>query len=423
MKHILTFAILALVLAACADPNGPSKTVRIKMQQPVYMSYEALRSAVRVDPPHQVVKPGKIYVYGNYLLISEIGEGIHIVDNSTNTNPRYVAFVVVPGSGDMAVKDNIMYVDSYVDLVAIDISNPEQARVVHRIEGIFPQALNATEFYYSDPDSGVVTGWREVEVDVDVSDGQYRWGDVPLDRPVSSDRAEGPGAPSSGGSGGGQTGTGGSMARFTVVKSWLYAVTHTDMQLFNIATPSRPLVWSRINLGWGIETIFPYKDKLFIGSMTGMFIFDNADPSSPSMLSTFSHARACDPVVATDSLAFVTLRSGTMCGGGQNQLDVINIADLMNPRLVKSYFMQEPQGVGVDGSTLFVCDGRAGLKIYDASQPANLRLLSHMAEWNAYDIIPLGGTAILSTREGVQQIDYSNPHAPRVLSTLYTRKM
>jgi hypothetical protein len=422
MKHILSVVLIALVVGACADPNGPTKTVRIKMQQPVYMSFADLRSAVRVDAPHEVVKPGKIYVYGHYLLISEIGDGVHIVDNSNPSNPRYVAFVVVPGTGDMAVKDNIMYVDSYVDLVAIDITNPEQARVVHRIEAIFPQALNATEFYYSDPDSGVVTGWREVEVDVEVDNGRYQWGDVSLDRPVSSDRAEGPGAPSSGGNSGGQTGTGGSMARFTVVRSWLYAVTHSDLQLFNLATPSRPLVWSRINLGWGIETIFPYKDKLFIGSMTGMFIFDNSDPSSPSMLSTFSHARACDPVVATDSLAFVTLRSGTMCGGGQNQLDVIDITNLMNPRLIKTYFMQEPQGVGIDGSTLFVCDGMAGLKIYNASRPASLQLLAHIPDWNAYDIIPLGGTAILSTREGVMQIDYSNPQAPRVLSTLYTRK-
>lgn len=422
MKHLLTLLAIIVVLAGCADPNGPSKTIRMKIQQPVYMSYQALRSAVRVDAPHEVVKPGKIYAYGRYLLVSEIGEGIHIIDNTTVTNPRYVAFVVVPGTGDMAVRDNIMYVDSYVDLVAIDISNPEQARVVHRIEGIFPQALNATDFHYADPDSGVVTGWREVEVDVDVSDGHYRWGDIALDRPVASDRAEGPGAPSSGGSNGGQTGTGGSMARFTIVRSWLYAVTHSDLQLFNISTPARPLVWSRVNLGWGIETIFPYKDKLFIGSMTGMFIFDNSDPSSPTMMSEFRHARACDPVVATDSLAFVTLRSGTMCGGAQNQLDVLDITDLLNPKLIKSYFMQEPQGVGIDGTTLFVCDGRAGLKIYDASRPAQLRLLSHTPDWNTYDIIPLGGTAILSTREGVMQIDYSNPQAPRVLSTLYNRK-
>jgi hypothetical protein len=31
--------------------------------------------------------------------------------------------------------------------------------------------------------------------------------------------------------------------------------------------------------------------------------------------------------------------------------------------------MSEPYGLGIDDSVLFVCDGAAGLKIYNASDP------------------------------------------------------
>ena len=78
-----------------------------------------------------------------------------------------------------------------------------------------------------------------------------------------------------------------------------------------------------------------------------MQIFDNSNPSEPIHLSTFAHARVCDPVVVNDDYAFVTLRSGDRCSGFVNQLDVVDIKDLENPKLVKSYPMDNPHGLGV----------------------------------------------------------------------------
>ena len=102
--------------------------------------------------------------------------------------------------------------------------------------------------------------------------------------------------------------------------TYLYTVNQSAMQLFNIQNPAEPQVGNQDQLGWGIETIFPYKDKLFIGSQTGMHIYDNANPENPMRLSVFQHARVCDPVVVHDDIAYVTLRSGNQCGGFTNQL-------------------------------------------------------------------------------------------------------
>jgi LVIVD repeat len=39
---------------------------------------------------------------------------------------------------DIAIRDNILYADSYTDLVVIDISNPENIKEIRRIRNIFP---------------------------------------------------------------------------------------------------------------------------------------------------------------------------------------------------------------------------------------------------------------------------------------------
>ena len=178
-------------------------------------------------------------------------------------------------------------------------------------------------------------------------------------------------------------------------------------------------------MGWGIETIFPYKDKLFVGSQSGMLIYDNADPAKPKQLSVFQHARVCDPVVVNDNTAYVTLRSGTGCGGFTNQLDVVDITNLANPTLLKSYPMRNPHGLGVDFPNLFICEGAYGLKSFNVSDPMQIdkNLQQYMEDLQAYDVIPMGGVSgqkmlLLIGKDGFYQFDYTNPRSLRLLSKI-----
>ena len=219
-------------------------------------------------------------------------------------------------------------------------------------------------------------------------------------------------------SGGSITGIGGSMARLTISSDYLYSVDRSDLQVFDISNVRNPRVFNKVNIGWDIETIFPFKDKLFIGSMTGMFIYDISNSSSPRLLSQFSHARACDPVVADDNYAYVTLRSGTACGGNQNQLDVIDIKDITRPKLIKSYPMQQPAGLGLDKNVLFVCDGPAGLKVYDVNKPEDLQLIDWQSDMKTYDVIPLGYSLLMIGEDGFYQYDYTDPKNLKLLSKI-----
>src|ERR1043165_6801720 len=62
------------------------------------------------------------------------------------------------------------------------------------------------------------------------------------------------------------TGKGGSLARFTIVGNYLYTVDKTQLRVFDVADPASAVFKSSTDVGFEIETIFPFRDKLFIGS-------------------------------------------------------------------------------------------------------------------------------------------------------------
>jgi hypothetical protein len=213
-------------------------------------------------------------------------------------------------------------------------------------------------------------------------------------------------------------GTGGSMARFTIVNDYLYAVSDYNLNVVSISNGANPTVSNKINIGWGIETLYPFNNRLFIGSTTGMFIYDISTPTAPAKLGSFSHARSCDPVIADNTNAFVTLRSGTPCLGFNEQLDVVDITNVTKPSLIKTYQMTNPHGLAKDGNILIICDGRDGLKFYHAADVRNLVLQKHVTGLDTYDVIALNGWALVVAKDGLYQYDYTSVSNVNLLSKL-----
>lgn len=415
-------AIVLLIgcsLSGCQDEC--ERTYTYTLYEPVYLPFEELRASVEMQAPKEIKEAGKIYIIDKYLLINEPNEGIHIYDNADPSAPRNISFINIPGNVDMAVKGNILYADSHIDLVAFDISNPANIVQVGRVENMFPAWTRSFATNQQiDPAKGIITGWKETQT-TQISgcgDGNimpYMWyeGRFAVQNSVNADKSFS--APPS------KPGLGGSMARYTIYDNYLYTIDNSTMMLFDISSPENPIAMHSINIGWNIETIFPYKDKLFIGSQTGMHIYDNANPANPVHISTFAHVRSCDPVVADDKYAYVTLRNGNTCGGFINQLDVVDISNLASPRLVKSYPMGNPHGLGLDNDnqTLFVCDGSFGLKVYNAEDPFLLdknRLGTKPG--HAFDVIAYKNLAIVTGNDGISQYDYSNPRQLKLLSKI-----
>lgn len=241
---------------------------------------------------------------------------------------------------------------------------------------------------------------------------------------------EGDGSSSSDGGSGptGATGIGGSTARMIIVENdndidYLYAIAGDKIQLFDIDTPATPFPRTRITLDWDIQTLFSYKQYLLVGAADGVRIMDNSRPGSPTFVTNFTHARAIDPVVAANDYAYVTLKSDPDGFGSiQDQLNVINIADITNPQLIKEEPMQSPEGLATIDNRLFVCDGRAGLKQFSLDNPADPQLVDVINALDCNDVIAFNGILYVITDTSLQQYDYSMS-PPALLSTIQSDNM
>ena len=415
---VFLLIFLGMVLEGCTDKCETSNVYYY--YEPVYTTMEDIRASVRQESPRDMESSGKIYIYGNTLFVNEPGNGVHVIDNSDKSNPVPLSFINIPGNFDIAAKGSFLYADSYLDLLTFDLSDINNIKMVRRIEDVYLNFSSAG--FRSHPELGVVTDWVQIETvdNFEADCGEFSGNIVPWGGGflmeadfANASRTLSVSQVTSAASIAPQAGIGGSMARFAITGNHLYAVDDWQLYVFNIVNPADPDLGNKIDLGWGIETIFPYKQNLFIGANNGMHIYDNSNPSEPAYLSSFTHATACDPVVVNDDYAFVTLRSGNACEGFVNQLDVVDIRDLNSPTLVKTYPMDNPHGLGIDGDNLFLCEGEFGLKVFDIEdlQEISDNLIKHIDDVHAFDVIPFQNNLIMVGQDGLYQFDYTDPAA------------
>ncbi len=400
---------LSVGIFSCKDKVLETRT--FTGNKPIYLSFEDMRDGIKSIPAEDLKQTGKMYFYNNYVFVNEYLKGIHIIDNSDPSNPQNIKFVEIPGNIDMVIKDNYLYVDSYVDFVVLNINDIENIFEAFRVENVFPYQVPEYDYTYPlatvDRDFGVVVGYTIEEVEETYETSGSNWGFgfykyETMDARITNG--------SSSYSGGGQgIGIAGSMARFSIYEDNIYLLNETILNVYDISNLRQPIYVTELNTMTIAETLFLYEENLFMGTQTGMRVYSLSNPAAPVFISEFSHIQSCDPVVVDDGYAYVTLRSGSACGGFANQLDVVDINVITSPQLVKSYEMTNPHGLGIqEDKSLFICDGEAGLKVYDASDPLRIdeNMLYHFPEMNAFDVIPLGNLIMMIGEDGLYQYNF-----------------
>ena len=399
-KFILAFIFLFSVLQSCSDDT---EFALVNVATPKYMTLEVLRSSVEITEPVHIVASGKIYAYKNMILVNDKERGIHIIDNSDPKNPKKIAFIKIIANNDMEVRGDYLYVDSLMDLVVFDISDINSIKKVSRLEDVFPVFIPfpfmedliieyGDEGFNTSPDN-IIIGWDITKERRRIENVNYlnRRMDVVTFAEAASTT----------------TGQGGSLARFKIVNNYLYAVDSHNINIFNIDNLESPQQLNSIFAGFDIETIFNRGDHLFLGSMRGMYIYNIESPATPQFVSEFQHGTACDPVVVDNNYAYITLRAGNACGAIDSSLQIVDITDINNPELVKSYAMDGPYGLGIKNDLLFICDGDSGLKVYDKSDVEELQLLDHFENINTYDVIPMEDHLFMIGEDVLYQYTYS----------------
>ncbi|MFV0419278.1 MAG: LVIVD repeat-containing protein [Dysgonomonas sp.] len=398
LTHLVCIIILC-ALYSCGDKlKEVTETYTYKVNEPVLMDVTEFRNSVKIfETPEKITKQGKICFYEGYLYISEPGKGIHIIDNRTPSEPKNVGFVEMIGNFDLAIREGLLYADSFVDLVWFDIQEPSKPELKGRLNDTFKNAYPPTDNPYgydyvmSQAEGKIVVGWTLAERTATIT---YR----PGEEIYCFDNA----SASKG------NGTSGSMSRFGIYKDNLYVVMTPYMSVFNLSGETPVEIGQKIPLRQEVETIFSYKDNLFLGTPTGMLIYSVSNPLKPEYQSQITHIYGCDPVVVEDDMAYVTIRSGNFCGQNNNELFIVDVSDVKNPKQIASYAMSNPKGLGIDKGTLFLCDD--GLKIFDAEDPQKIiaNELAHYKGMDGYDVIPHNNTLMMIADDGLYQYDYSD---------------
>jgi hypothetical protein len=398
---LILFLLSMILFHGCAKKENNLQKITYTFTQPVFASRSEVLANIRSSEPRLLENPGKIYIKGKYLLINEINKGVHIIDNSNPRNPVNTAFINIPGNLDIAMHGSYLYADLSSDLVAININDPLNAKLESVKRDMF------TDKGYSLDSTLILIAYITKDTTIYTEPGIWYANDVGnMPNASSSEKT------------GGVNGKAGSTSRFAISHNYLYTVSQSTLNALTLTSPGKPELTSSTPVGWQIESIFPFGEHLFIGSASGMFIYDVSLASAPAAKGSFGHATACDPVVTDGKYAYSTLRTGTTCTRGVNQLDVLDVEDVNNPKLLKTYPMNNPHGVGIDNDLLFICEAEKGLKIYDASEPNNLKLLRQEKSVEAIDVIPYNNILIVTSPEGIYQYDYSDVKHFKLLSKI-----
>lgn len=389
-----------------------------------FLSYAKLRAPISATSPQLMGQTDNFLLYKQYVLVVEQKRGVHIWSLENLNAPEPVSFIPIYGVDHINVKDDTLLASSYTDLVVIDISEPEMASEVNRLEFYYREPRPSS---YSDDGSSpyLLVGDAHSERGI-VVETEYRYassnacGSSPG---CSCSTGQASVAPSNPSTNPPPTAVNASLSASVLKGDYLYTVaTDTDrvMSIYvaGVADPLNPYAIRKSRGPLNAETLYIDEQRLFIGSTVGVSIYNLFNPEHPSLTGSFAHAWQCDPVVADGDFGYATLRRGAGCGGLANELDVLDLSDITTPQLVSQLPLNNPHGLALEGNLLFIADGYAGLKVVDVSEPAQPQIIHTLPGFNALDVLLAEGWGLIMSSNQVLVFDRSNLEELNIIATI-----
>ncbi len=376
--------LIAVVLLSCTNDTG-NVEVQYLEATAIYGDMEEVRATPLNEGSRPIVNPGKIFIGEDFVLIGEEGEGIHVLNNKDRVNLISNAFLNIPGNKEFFVSGQYLYAESYYDMIKIDISNPYDAVLINR-------SKNAIQNDFINDKGETLVGFAYKEKTMILDENDDFMTEILEDQLVYLDFAKNvipkSSVPSS--FSGNSAQSIGTINRITKSNNHIYVASNSNMIIINDNENGLSSDVVRLeNIKEEMETIFPYQNKLFVGSKTSMTIFDISKGEQPIELYEFEHATSCDPVLPYNDVVFITLRTAdfSTCPGNINALLTIDITDLSNPIQIDENQLVSPYGMSVIDDYLFVGNGKNGLSIFDVTNPQVPILVNTDNNIIAYDII------------------------------------
>jgi hypothetical protein len=162
MKIYLVCGLFALILlSGCEKPERSFLSGDGK--RPVYVS-EAELTDIRNELPGAVQQSGTIFLRDTLLFLLDKQRGVFVYSLADTLNSRVLTFFKIPAITDFIISGNILYADSWRDLVVIDISDLYGIRETNRIKDVVNPSLYPPDYFgifeCVDESKGAVVGWE-----------------------------------------------------------------------------------------------------------------------------------------------------------------------------------------------------------------------------------------------------------------------
>jgi hypothetical protein len=162
---LITVLTIVSMLTECYDVY-----VNYSEYKPVLMTREQLEKSIAYSAAREMVQPGKIFIKGDTIFINEKYKGIHVIDNSNPENPKNIGFIIIPGCMDISMKNQVLYADNSVDLIAINLSKGlNRLNVTERLRETFPEltppdnrVLQSQYLKGNRPANTLIVGWEKI---------------------------------------------------------------------------------------------------------------------------------------------------------------------------------------------------------------------------------------------------------------------
>jgi len=166
MLRTITYLFALCLLVACEKSERDFYSGLGK--KPVYVPLSELLD-VRNEPPRPIELSGTIFLRDSLLFLLEQGKGIHVFNLQDTLNTINLAFFKIPAITDFIVAGDVLYADSWRDLVVINISNLHQIQETDRIRDVinpalYPPLYNGI-FECVDESKGAVIEWQDATLE------------------------------------------------------------------------------------------------------------------------------------------------------------------------------------------------------------------------------------------------------------------
>lgn len=126
----------------------------------VYMKRSVFENSIQFETATPSVNSGKIYIKNQLMYLNDVNKGFQVYNYANPTNPVAIGYIKIPGATDLAVRNNILYVNQATDLVSINYNLLTNAvTVTSRIKNAFPPKISPDGFTAKAKENQIVIDW------------------------------------------------------------------------------------------------------------------------------------------------------------------------------------------------------------------------------------------------------------------------